>query len=318
MPISFNRELAAALRPVKVRAGLAMLLLCLTGSVFGQFSKPAREAEELAAQGVPILQQTMEMTADLIWRMTVDLTDDSGHRIGSGLFGTFYGMQDKSERYGTTVSYVLAPQGVLGNASRVTVSCHAASHQNMAPLTFELQAEGKARKVFPGVGEAQGLNAVLLPQDFRECGYDLEELIESRDRPNLNAGMEVWFPRRETDAAKEGPAGSKNLEFTALQRPGSGGKDAWAVSAAHRDQAGGMPVFIVDHQLLYHSAGPKYWLHAYHIELAGLITPPTVPEAGRKDKSHRGVLGLISRPTIGVAARALHRELERSGWVFLH
>ena len=228
---------------MKVRAGLAILLLCLTGSVFGQFSKPAREAEDLAAQGVPISQQTMEMTADLIWRMTVDLTDDSGHRIGSGLLGTFYGMQDKSEKYGTTVSYVLAPQGVLGNASRVTVSCHAASHQNMAPLTVELRAEGKARNVFPGSGEAQGLNAVLLPQDFRECGYDLEELIESGDRPNLNAGMEVWFPRRETDAAKEGPAGSKSLEFTALQRPGPGGKDAWAVSAAHRDQAGGMPGF---------------------------------------------------------------------------
>ena len=104
----------------------------------------------------------------------------------------------------------------------------------------------------------------------------------------------------------------------ALRHPGSGGKDAWAVSAADRDHAGGMPVFIVDHQLLYHSAGTQYWLHAYHIELAGIITPTTVPEAVRKDKSHRGVLGSISRPTIGVAARTLHRELERSGWVFLH
>ena len=56
------------------------------------------------------------------------------------------------------------------------------------------------------------------------------------------------------------------------------------MSAADRDQAGGMPVFIVDHQLLYHSAGPQYWLHAYHIELAGIITPTAVPEAVRKDK----------------------------------
>jgi hypothetical protein len=324
MPISFDRELVAArraaqdrgvFRQVRIRACLAISLLCLAPSVFGQFEKPARLAAELAAQGVPIPQQAMEMTEDMIWSMTVDLTDDSGNRLGSGLLGTFYNVRNTAEKYADTVTYVLAPQGVLGKTSRVTVSCLADFHQ-VAPLTVELRAEGNARNVFPGSGEAQGLIAVLLPQDFRKCGYSLEGLIKSGDQPKLNAGMEVRIPRRETDAAKEGPAGSKRLELTGLQRPAFGGKEAWAVSARHRDQAGGMPVFIVGHELIYYTVS-QLWLHAYHIELAGIITPSTVSATGLKGKDHRSVLGLISRPAIGAVARALHRELERSGWAFL-
>ena len=66
-----------------------MFLLWSLAPVLGDtFYKPARQAQELEAKGVPIPDQAMEMTAGFIQSLTVDLTDASGKRLGNGLLGT--------------------------------------------------------------------------------------------------------------------------------------------------------------------------------------------------------------------------------------
>jgi hypothetical protein len=300
---------------MKIRAYLAIALLWLAPPIFGDtFYKTAREARALEEKGVPIPQQAMEMTAGLIWSLTVELTDGSGKRLGSGLLGTFYDMWDSVKKETGVATYVLAPESVLGKATRVTVTCRVTSY-HVAPLTIELRAEGNARNVFPGNGESQGLVAILLPQDFRETGYNLNELSRAGDALKPGAGTQVWFPLRENEAAKEGVATVTGLERTALLRPTNGGKDTWAVSVAYRQQAAGRPAFIVEEKLQYAVVGGQNWLHAYPIELAGIIVRPG-EELALKDAGSAS--SLISQPAIAAIAVALHRQLERSGWAFLH
>jgi hypothetical protein len=338
---------------MKTRACLAIFLLWFLAPVFGDtFYKTARAAQELESKGVPIPQEAMEMTAGLIQSFTVDLTDASGKRLGSGLLGTFYHLWNTQKKEPGTVTYVLLPAAVLGQATRVTVSCRITGY-HVDPLTVELPAEGKARHVSRSRGEAEGLVAILLPDSFRETGCGLNDLSRPGEKLRLGSGMTVWFPCPEGEPEIKGATRVKGVEKTTLLHAASDGKDTWAVSAGYRGPVAGAPVFTVEEKLLYGMVGGQNWLYAYHTELAGIIeravtlNPPSPakakpgpakpeastpepfkdqwdrlagrlahPEEALETKYYHDASGVISRASIVAAATELRRKVLAAGWVF--
>lgn len=117
----------------------------------------------------------MELTANLIRNLTVELTDESGKQLGDCLLGTFHELRNSKKEGRSLVNYLLLPAGMLGKATRVTVTCHMTGY-HVDPLSIELDAEGDARSVFLGGAETEGLLAIQLPESFPETGFGLNAL----------------------------------------------------------------------------------------------------------------------------------------------